>query len=150
MFNAAGVKGAPLRIVVWGIGAYIFAASLKAEDIITEPKAKESPSDSWRFVLCQSNGQRRGDAFWLEEQLNKSLIPSIQRAAHKLKNKSATTSARSRTTRSEARTHPRCVWCIIFSHVQNERRRLLSNQKFERLTILPNQRALRTLKGAVS
>jgi hypothetical protein len=46
MFNAAGVKGAPLRIVVWGIGAYIFAASLKAEDIITEPKAKESPSDS--------------------------------------------------------------------------------------------------------
>jgi hypothetical protein len=45
MFNAARVKGVPPRIAVWSISAYIFAASPKAEDIVTEPKDKESMSD---------------------------------------------------------------------------------------------------------
>jgi hypothetical protein len=47
---------------------------LKAEDIITESKAKESPSDSQRFVLRNQMVKCGGDAFLLEEQLNKTLI----------------------------------------------------------------------------
>jgi hypothetical protein len=60
MFSAARVKGAPPRTVVWGIGAYIFATSLKEENIVTKPKAKESTSDSQKFVLHESNDRRRG------------------------------------------------------------------------------------------
>jgi hypothetical protein len=51
MFNAANIKGVPMCTAIWGIGACIFAALLKAEDIITELKAKERPSDHRRFIL---------------------------------------------------------------------------------------------------
>jgi hypothetical protein len=72
-----------------------FAAPLKVEDIIIKPKATESPSDHQMFTLLKSNRRNQGQHFLAQKTIEQKFntISSIQRAAHKIKNKSATTSA---------------------------------------------------------
>jgi hypothetical protein len=78
--------------------------------------------------LCRDHQTVEG-SFSAKQKLKLSTISSIQRVAHMPRSLSPTTLARSHTTSSEARKQPHRIWCVIFSHMHNERRKPPSNQR---------------------